>query len=468
MPPLKDPGAVLLISCYELGRQPLALGSALATLRSAGFAPAVLDLALERLEPDAVRRARCVAISVPMHTALRLGARAAVRIRELNPDACIVFFGLYASLNAEYLLKQRGATAIIGGEFETPLRRLIEALDRDDRADLPGVRTATHAAAPFLERIPFAVPDRTLLPPLSRYVRLEVDGVTRVAGHVEASRGCLHLCRHCPIPPVYGGRFFVVPREVALADIAGQVRAGAEHITFGDPDFLNGPGHAMALARALHASWPSLSFDVTAKVEHIVRHADLLPELRSLGCLFIVSAVESNSARVLKILDKGHAPDAIDTVLDLTRAAGIALRPTFVPFTPWTTLQDHRALLDLIVSRELEDQVDPVQMSIRLLVPPGSLLAEHPDFLPHRKALDEDRFTWLWTHPDPRMDRLQREASAIAERAAESAEDPVITFARLASATEEMAGMPVTTRRRPPLARRDKGRAPRLTEPWFC
>jgi radical SAM superfamily enzyme YgiQ (UPF0313 family) len=468
VPPLNQPGAILLISCYELGRQPLALASASATLRGAGFAPAALDLALEPLDPESVRRARCVAISVPMHAALRLGARAAARIRELNPEACIVFFGLYASLNADYLLSQRGATAVIGGEFELPLLRLVEALERGDRTDLPGVRTASHAAAPFLEKIPFAVPDRTLLPPLTRYVRLEADGGTRVAGHVEASRGCLHLCRHCPIPPVYGGRFFIVPREVVLADIAGQVGAGAMHITFGDPDFLNGPGHTMALARDLHARWPSLTFDVTAKVEHILRHAALLPELRSLGCLFIVSAVESNSARVLEILHKGHGPDAFDAVLELTRAAGITLRPTFVPFTPWTTLQDHRALLELIVSREMEDQVDPVQMSIRLLAPPGSLLAEHPEFLPHRKALDQDRFTWLWTHPDRRMDRLQQEATVIAERAAESAEDPAITFARLAAAADAIAGATAPAGSHPPMARRDKGRAPRLTEPWFC
>ena len=92
------------------------------------------------------------------------------------------------------------------------------------------------------------------------------------AAYVEASRGCLHVCRHCPVVPVYGGRFFVVPADVVLADIRAQVAAGARHVTFGDPDFLNGPGHALDVARRLHAEWPSLTFDFTAKVEHLLKH----------------------------------------------------------------------------------------------------------------------------------------------------------------------------------------------------
>jgi len=41
------------------------------------------------------------------------------------------------------------------------------------------------------------------------------------------------------------------------------VAAGATHITFGDPDFLNGPGHALKVVRAAHAEFPRLTFDFT-------------------------------------------------------------------------------------------------------------------------------------------------------------------------------------------------------------
>ncbi len=85
-------------------------------------------------------------------------------------------------------------------------------------------------------------------------------GEERIAGHVEATRGCLHMCRHCPIPSVYEGRFFVVQADVVLEDIRRQVAAGARHITFGDADFLNGPGHVMEIVRRMHAEHPALTF----------------------------------------------------------------------------------------------------------------------------------------------------------------------------------------------------------------
>src|SRR5262249_24642990 len=117
---MRSPGAVLLISCYELGHQPLGAALPLAFLERAGFAPAALDIAVEKFNADKVARARFVGISVPMHTALRLGVSVAERIREINPAATLCFYGLYAALNADYLL-EHGADFCIGGEFETPL-----------------------------------------------------------------------------------------------------------------------------------------------------------------------------------------------------------------------------------------------------------------------------------------------------------------------------------------------------------
>jgi len=495
MAALKDPGAVLLVSCYELGHQPLSVASPAAVLRRAGFRPIALDLSQQPLDPAVVKRARLVAIAVPMHTALRLGVRAAARIREMNPTAAIAFYGLYASLNAGALLEERdggpGASAIIGGEYEEPLLRLAEAVDHasgpgDLRATLhaagpiPGVRTASHPAGPWIARIQHAVPDRSVLPPLTGYVQVEEDGVRRAAGQVEASRGCLHRCRHCPIPPVYGGRFFVVPPEIVLEDIRHQVEAGATHITFSDPDFLNGPGHSMAVARALHTAFPAVTFDITAKVEHLLAHRDLLAELRKLGCLFAVTAAESLSDRVLGILDKGHTRADIEAVVALARGAGLPLRPTWVPFTPWSGLDDYLELLDFAASWDLVDSIDPVQWSIRLLVPPGSMLEAHDDFLPVRGDLNATKFIWLWEHPDPRVDLLQRAVATMVEAAAVAEEDPRTTYAAVVRAAARAGGVGrggrvgavatvgISASDAPPVAAPAKGRTPRLTEPWFC
>ena len=457
---MRGRGEVLLVSTYELGHQPLALASPLAWLRGAGYEAVAVDTSIEPLGDEAIVRAKLVAISVPMHTATRLGVAIAERVRRLNPAAHICCYGLYALLNADYL-RPRYADSVIGGEFEAPLLELVERLASGDGAP-------AGSKAPHLARLPFVTPDRGDLPPLRSYAGLRRGDEIVPAGYVEASRGCLHTCLHCPIPPVYGGRFFVVPQAVVLDDIRAQVAAGARHITFGDPDFLNGPGHVMRIARALHAEWPWLTFDATIKVEHILERRELFPELASLGCAFIVSAVESLSDVVLQRLDKGHTRADVVEALDTLDAAGIPMRPSLLPFTPWTTLDDLRDLLSFVEERDMIDHFDPVHFSIRLLVPPGSSLLDRPDTADWLGPLDEAAFTYRWSHADARVDDLQRAIAAVVEQAERDNADPADTFARIKELTWAASGEPL------PLPRVRGGVAtvrkpvPGLTESWFC
>jgi radical SAM superfamily enzyme YgiQ (UPF0313 family) len=475
---MREPGAILLVACYELGHQPLGVAWPAAFLEGRGYAPGVMDVSVEPFDAARAARARLVAVSVPMHTALRVGLEVVARVRAVNPGCHIVAHGLYAKLNAYHLLAH-GVDSVIGGEAEGALVALADALAATTPRSaagapgdpgvppVPGVRTAEHPATPRLERLRFPVPSRAGLPPLASYARLDRGDGHELAGYVEASRGCRHWCRHCPIPPVYGGRFFVVPAEVVLADVRQCVAAGATHVTFGDPDFLNGPRHALAVARALHAAFPAVTFDVTAKVEHLLRHRALLPELAALGCLFIVSAVESLSDAVLAHLDKGHTRADVLEAVRLVRAAGITLRPTWVAFTPWTTLQDYLDMLDFVEAEDLVDAVDPVQYSLRLLVPPSSLLASHAGMQPYLGPVAPEAFSHAWAHPDPRMDRLQAEVAGLVAAAVEAREDDAVTFDRVRAAAARAADLAP-----PPSAGHPGGpgrrRAPRLTEPWFC
>ncbi|MCI0639062.1 MAG: CUAEP/CCAEP-tail radical SAM protein [Gemmataceae bacterium] len=465
---LRSPGSILLISCYELGHQPLAAALPLGFLQRAGFAPAVLDIAVQPFNVSLTEKAQFIAISVPMHTALRLGVKVAERVRDINPQAIICFYGLYAALNSDYLL-EHGADYCIGGEIETPLVALAEAIEREAQSakrstlDVPGVIRRGAPMRPFLERLPFALPVRESLPTLAMYAKLEHNGQSRVVGYVEASRGCLHLCTHCPIPPVYGGRFFIIPENIVLEDIRRQVAGGASHITFGDPDFLNGPGHALSVIRAMHAEFPKLTFDVTTKVEHILKRGSILPELGKLGCLFLISAVESVSPLVLEILEKNHTRADIEEAVKTVRAAGIAPRPTWVPFTPWTTLGDYLDMLAFIEELGLIDHVDPVQYTIRLLVPPGSYLLNRPEMKQHLGPLNQASFSYRWTHPDPRMDQLQKAVSALVEKDVNNGVDAGEIFYRVWSlAAGRRSGVTM------PVLAPDRYRAPRLSEPWFC
>src|SRR5256885_1662909 len=346
--PLPAPGAtgpfkVVLINAYELGRQPFALAEPAAWLKREGFAVTCLDLSLQKLDPEILEDGDLAARYVGLHTATRIAVQAVPRIKRLAPKAHLCVFGLYAPMN-EALLRRLGVGTVLGGELEPALVSLCQRLRANGTAMIQSEPVIS------LGRVPFVVPDRSGLPKLSRYAHLVLpDGSTRIAGFAEGSRGCKHLCRHCPVVPVYQGKFRIVPADVVMEDIRQQVGEGATHVSFGDPDFFNGPTHGLRLARALHAAFPNVTFDATIKIQHIIDHVELLPELRRSGCLFITSAVEAVDDDILRLLAKNHTSRDFDRAVALTREAGIALAPTFVAFTPWTTLEGYIALLERLL-----------------------------------------------------------------------------------------------------------------------
>ncbi len=463
---MRSPGDILLISCYELGHQPFHLALLQTMLRQAGYSPVPVDTSVETLSDEAIVRARFVGVSVPMHTAMRLGQQIAKRIRSLNSSAHICFYGLYALLNADYLL-QESIDSVIGGEYEDPLLKLIAALESGQSTSIPGVSTHQQSNAPWIQRTSFVVPERHLLPPPDRYARLELNGEQLLAGYTETTRGCKHTCLHCPITPIYHGRFFAIPAEIVLADIRAQVAQGVRHITFGDPDFFNGPTHAMRITRALHAEFPDVTFDATIKIEHLLKHRDRLAEFRDLGCAFIVSAVESINNNVLSHLDKGHTGEQVAEVFDLMEQVGIPLRPSLLPFSPWETLESYIALLSFFEKRRLIEHVDPVHFSIRLLVPPGSALLDKPDTQEWLGELDAAAYTYRWTHPDQNMDSLQRQVAALVDRAQSVQADPIETFFHIKALALAANSQDICVS----CAIKGYGTRkvlPHLTESWFC
>jgi radical SAM superfamily enzyme YgiQ (UPF0313 family) len=434
---------VVLVSTYDLGRQPFGLASPAAWLRAGGHEVTQVDLAVGTLPVSSVREADLVGFYLPMHTATRLAADIIPKIRILNRSAHLCCYGLYAGLNADYL-RSLGVESIIGAEFEQALRSLADG----GRA----VRISP------LDRLSFMTPDRSGLPVLSRYPKLVMpDGQKRRSGSTEASRGCKHRCRHCPVVPVYDGSFRVVQPQVVLEDIRRQVAAGAEHVNFGDPDFFNGPAHARRIVEALHAEFQGLSYDVTIKIQHLIEQRGLLPLLQKTNCLFITTAVESLDDRVLQRLDKGHTRADFILAVELCKGAGLTLAPTFIPFTPWTTAESYRDLLRTLAALDLTANVAPVQLALRLLIPSGSRLLELDDIHTVITGYDERALVYRWRHPDPGVDELGKEALRVVDEGTRARLSRQEIFTRL----QAVAGVdhPVAPAR---------CTIPYLEEPWFC
>jgi radical SAM superfamily enzyme YgiQ (UPF0313 family) len=453
----------LLISTYELGRQPFGLASPAAWLRSAGWDVTCVDVSRDRLRREAIERADVIGIHLPMHTATRLAGPVISAIKPINPSAKLCAYGLYAPLNAEWL-RSLGVDAVFGGEFEEELTKFagLKACTRTDGAANES-SAGLQACQTTIPRLHFLVPYRDGLPPLRNYATLQLgDGRTKIVGSTEASRGCKHLCRHCPVVPIYRGQFRVVPADVVLADIETQIVAGAEHISFGDPDFFNGPTHAMRVVEALHAAHPDLTYDVTIKIEHLLRHRDLLGDLVRTGCAFVTSAVESVDDDVLARLEKGHTREDFVTAAALCREAGLTLTPTFVAFHPWLTLDGYCDLLECVQDLDLVDHVAPIQLAIRLLIPRGSRLLELEDTQALVGPFDGDTLAYPWSHPDPRVDALQQEVSHIV--GVRTGGDRRAVFDEIAALASERAGREY----RPIPQQRTRPAVPYLSEPWYC
>jgi radical SAM superfamily enzyme YgiQ (UPF0313 family) len=453
---------VVLISTYELGRQPFGLASPAAWLHREGATVACQDLSQGRLYEDDIREADVVAFYVPMHTATRIAVHVLERVKVLNPRAHLCFYGLYAPMNEAYL-RRLGAHTILGGEFEAGLVHLVRRLQAEQSPP-----AAQPEPVVSLARQQFLVPDRQELPPLQRYAHLVVGpDERRVVGYTEASRGCKHVCRHCPIVPVYEGRFRIVQRHVVLQDIRQQVAAGAEHITFGDPDFFNGVGHAIPLVQAMHQEFPRLTYDVTIKIEHLLRHAQHLSTLRDTGCVLITSAVEAVQDHILERLAKGHTRQDFLDALALCQRAGVPMNPTFVAFTPWTSLADYLALLTLLAELGLVAHVAPIQLAMRLLIPAGSKLLELPGIHEVISGFDEAALTYRWRHPDLRVDRLCDDALQLVQSGEAAGADRQEIFWRLWDAAHKAAALPTPPLPAPTQAP-PRGPIPYLSEPWYC
>jgi radical SAM superfamily enzyme YgiQ (UPF0313 family) len=443
---------ILLVSTYELGHQPLHVASPAARLIGAGHRVETIDLAIDSFENSSLEGIDAVAISVPMHTAMRLAQRTVERVRAASPELPVAVYGLYAAMGTI-----EGVDRVIVGEYEEELVSWVESLGAG--------QSTSGTVIVDIGRQRFLVPHRSDLPALDSYAHLSVGDDHRRVGYVEASHGCRHRCRHCPLPVVYDGRFRIVEPETVLDDIDNLVSSGARHITFGDPDFFNGAAHAMKVLRAANDRHPELTFDVTIKVEHLLGHRQLLAELAERNVLFVTSAFESTNDEVLTLLDKGHTRRDMHTALELCHRVGLDIHPSWLPFTPWTEPGDLAAIFSFIDEFDLFEVTEPVQLAIRLLVPRGSLVLDIPGAWDLVGDYDEEALSYVWRSHDPSVDELQARLAARAERHAAGDGSLVETLTDMWMMALETAGADGVTPQIP--AGAITGR-PRLTEPWFC
>ncbi len=364
---------ILLVSTYELGNQPINLGYLASFLLDEELV--VKDLSIEDLSDEDIMYSDAIVMSVPMHTAFMLSSILLTRVRAISRSIPVAFFGLSAHLGRD-LLSENQVNALFSGECEEEVSRWIRSI-KTQKQDAQSLNKINFIG---WQRIKLTQPNRKILPPLENYSKLQICNTTYLVGSLETTRGCSHKCTHCPVPVVYNGRVRKIETEIVLADLDQLIQDGAEHISFLDPDFLNMPAHAIEVAKQLHLKYPALKFDATIKIEHILKHQTTIEYLAGFGMTSVISAIECVDDKVLSYLDKGHTASDVEAAIQFLKSLGVELYPSFVPFTPWSTPESVADIIRFSLNNKIIHNIDPIHLTIRLLVPQGSLiLARFPD-----------------------------------------------------------------------------------------
>ena len=463
---------VLLVSTYELGHQPLHLASPAAALRRAGHE---------------VRTPR------PRRRAVGPGRRSS------GPRPWLL--GADAHRHAAGAPGRRRVRREPGRAADLPLRALRHRQPRPDpRAGTrrPRHRRRVRAGARGLGRQPggWGPPPaprprrssrsstcgaRSLGPPARGLCRRSSatptwrsGGEERLVGYVEASHGCLHRCRHCPVPVVYDGRIRIVPDDVVLADVERLVERRRPPHHLRRPRLPQRPAALPAgrAPRCTSAARADLRLHGQGRAHPAPRRPVAGAGRGRAACSWSAPSRRVNDD-ILAGSTRATRPPRPPPRWRCCARHGIEIRPSFLPFTPWTTLDDVADIVDFVAAHDLVANVDPVQYTIRLLVPEGSLLWSRSLRRSRLGPYDAERLSWTWSaRPTPPSTELQtrlaRHRRGRPDR--RRADRPDLRTGPGRRARRRRAPPGRRARPAPPERLqhcRGEGR-PRLTEPWFC
>ena len=426
---------ILLLSFYDLGKQPKIISEIYNKINSDLVEIDFVDFSFESREVD-LDKYDAIGIYAPMHTATVLATE---YLSNQNLPDKIFTFGLYGDILSDIDSRIHFIESIDSNQLD----KYLDLMTNDDFS--------------FKE----TVPDRSILPNIKEYARLvEVDN-NLLTGSVETTYGCRHLCTHCPVPIQFNGRFRTFSEEKIIQDISNQIDLGAAHISFNDPDFFNGPKHSLKILERLNNEFPLITYDSTIKVEHILKFKDYFKELNKLNMLFVTSAFETTNDLVLQILQKGHSSMDLQEAIELSKVNNIDIRPTWLPFTPWTTINDLLSIIKLIENNKLRETVDPIQLTIKLLIPKGSLITKRPEIKKYLDQYDKKSFSYSWSYMNNEVDILQKTLfSYLVENESLDEKEQYVGLVHL---IEDFTGSEIIHNEEYIYRH-----SPKLSESWFC
>lgn len=254
----------------------------------------------------------------------------ASRLKMTSPATPIIAGGVFATMNADHILKECPHIDFIGrGEGEELLPEFLENIDKPAVVGglvwRSGDTIVENPARPLIKDLDqFPYPDRSSLP--IEYIEsmpLDVPAVLSLDRFctMQTSRGCPYSCIYCDIPALGEGKWRCRSAEHVLGEMQQLNDEGYRSIYLTDDHFLLKRKRIETICqgiidRKLQFRWGCEGRVDSAAVEE-------LPIMGKANCRMLAFGIESGTQKTLDRLKKNQNLDQIENAINEAKKHGI-------------------------------------------------------------------------------------------------------------------------------------------------
>lgn len=324
-----------------------------------------------------------------------LTLRIAKLVKELHPEATILFGGPQASVVAQpTLVAFPFVDFVLRGESEESLPVFLEELFGG--RNFGRVLGLTYRSILGIQQNADAPPilDLDVLPSPAYHLTGELLSAHQAS--LELGRGCPYACTFCSTNDFFRRRFRLRSAERVLQDMREiEAEYGIRHFTLTHDMFTVDAKRVRAFCHHLIASGTGYRWSCSARTDSV--DEELLELMAAAGCNGVFFGVETGSERMQKIIDKHLDIRRAHEIIDVVERTGMTSTVSLIMGFPEETWEDLRDTIRMFMHAARTPKASP---QLNILAP----LSNTPMHLNHRHEMVLDELCSAVSHQGSKQD----------------------------------------------------------------